>query len=158
MGTVAEAGCSVFIVHARNAVLKGLSPKQNREIPPLRHDVVRCLKRDFPALAFVLNGGLSDWDAILSELGHVDGVMLGRAAYHDPYLLADAGRLVFGDAAPPRSRAEVLAALAQYAQRQAAQGVALRSIARHALGLYHGVAGGRRFRQTPFGCGPAARR
>jgi tRNA-dihydrouridine synthase A len=147
VGTVAEAGCGVFIVHARNAVLKGLSPKENREIPPLRHDVVRCLKRDFPALAFVLNGGLADWDAILRELGHVDGVMLGRAAYHDPYLLADAGRLVFGDAAPPRSRAEVLAALAQYAQRQAAQGVALRSIARHALGLYHGVAGGRRFRQ-----------
>jgi tRNA-dihydrouridine synthase A len=147
VGTVAEAGCGVSIVHARNAVLKGLSPKENREIPPLRHDVVRCLKRDFPALAFVLNGGLADWDAILRELGHVDGVMLGRAAYHDPYLLADAGRLVFGDAAPPRSRAEVLAALAQYAQRQAAQGVALRSIARHALGLYHGVAGGRRFRQ-----------
>ncbi len=147
VGTVAEAGCGVFIVHARNAVLKGLSPKENREIPPLRHDVVRCLNRDFPALAFVLNGGLADWDAILRELGHVDGVMLGRAAYHDPYLLADAGRLVFGDAAPPRSRAEVLAALAQYAQRQAAQGVALRSIARHALGLYHGVAGGRRFRQ-----------
>ena len=90
VGTVAAAGCDVFIVHARNAVLKGLSPKENREVPPLRYDVVHRLKRDFPALTIVLNGGLADWDAIERELAHVDGVMLGRVAYHDPYFLAQA--------------------------------------------------------------------
>ena len=79
-----RAGCDVFIVHARNAVLKGLSPKENREVPPLRYDVVHRLKRDFPALTIVLNGGLADWDAIERELADVDGVMLGRVAYHDP--------------------------------------------------------------------------
>ena len=147
VGTVAEAGCGVFIVHARNAVLKGLSPKENREIPPLRYDVVRHLKRDFPALTFVLNGGLADWDAIERERALVDGVMLGRAAYHNPYLLAEADRRIFGDPAPARSRAEVMAALARYAARELAQGTALRSMSRHVLGLYHGVAGGRRFRQ-----------
>jgi tRNA-dihydrouridine synthase A len=147
VGTVAQAGCGVFIVHARNAVLKGLSPKENREVPPLRYDVVRRLKGDFPALTFVLNGGLADWDAIERERPLVDGVMLGRAAYHNPYLLAEADRRIFGDPSRPRSRAEVMAALAQYAVRQLAQGTALRSISRHVLGLYHGVAGGRRFRQ-----------
>ena len=147
VGTVAEAGCGVFIVHARNAVLKGLSPKENREIPPLRYEVVRRLKGDFPALTFVLNGGLADWDAIERERSRVDGVMLGRAAYHNPYLLAEADRRIFGDPSRPRSRAEVMAALAQYGVRQLAQGTALRSISRHVLGLYHGVAGGRRFRQ-----------
>jgi tRNA-dihydrouridine synthase A len=147
VGTVAEAGCGVFIVHARNAVLKGLSPKENREVPPLRYDVVRRLKGDFPALTFVLNGGLADWDAIERERPLVDGVMLGRSAYHNPYLLAEADRRIFGDPSRPRSRAEVMAALAQYAVRQLAQGTALRSISRHVLGLYHGVAGGRRFRQ-----------
>src|SRR4029079_3430862 len=103
VGTVARAGCDVFIVHARNAVLKGLSPKENREIPPLRYDVVRRLKRDFPRLTIVLNGGLVDYDTIVRELGHVDGVMLGRAAYHDPYLLASADRVVYGDEAPAPS-------------------------------------------------------
>ena len=84
VGTVAGAGCDVFIVHARNAVLKGLSPKENREVPPLRYDVVHRLKRDFPALTIVANGGLADWEAIERELATVDGVMLGRVAYHDP--------------------------------------------------------------------------
>jgi tRNA-dihydrouridine synthase A len=86
---VADAGCATFIVHARNAVLKGLSPKENREIPPLRYEVVHRLKRDFPALGFVLNGGLADWAAIEAQIAEVDGVMLGRAAYHQPWLLAD---------------------------------------------------------------------
>ena len=147
VGTVAEAGCGVFIVHARNAVLKGLSPKENREIPPLRYDVAARLKRDFPALTVVLNGGLADWGAVERERAPVDGVMLGRAAYHNPYLLAEADRRIFGDPAPSRSRAEVMAALAEYAATEVARGTALRSISRHVLGLYHGVAGGRRFRQ-----------
>ena len=147
VGTVAVAGCEVFIVHARNAVLKGLTPKENRQVPPLRYEVVRRLKRDFPALTIVLNGGLSDWDAIEGELAHVDGVMLGRVVYHDPYFLAQADWRAFGDDAPARSRAEVLRALIPYAEEQLNRGVTMRAIARHVLGLYHGRSGGRRFRQ-----------
>ncbi|MDH5287976.1 MAG: tRNA dihydrouridine(20/20a) synthase DusA [Betaproteobacteria bacterium] len=147
VGTVGAAGCNVFVVHARNAVLKGLSPKENREVPPLRYEVVHRLKRDFPALAFVLNGGLGDWDAIERELGRLDGVMLGRAAYHDPYLLASVDWKVYGDERAALSRAEVLRALVPYAQAQRARGTPLRAIARHVLGLYHGRSGGRRFRQ-----------
>jgi tRNA-dihydrouridine synthase A len=147
VGAVAAAGCDVFIVHARNAVLKGLSPKENREVPPLRYAVVRQLKRDFPRLTIVLNGGLVEWEAIERELGFVDGVMLGRAAYHDPYMLAEADRRLFGETRPPRSRAEVVAALMPYVVRELAHGTSLRAIVRHILGLYHGVRGGRRFRQ-----------
>jgi tRNA-dihydrouridine synthase A len=147
VGTVAAAGCDVFIVHARNAVLKGLSPKQNREVPPLRYECVHRLKRDFPHLAFVLNGGVDDFAAIERELTHVDGVMLGRAAYHDPWLLADVDRRLYGDTPAVSGRAEVVEALIPYAERCLAQGTSLRAIARHILGLYHGVRGGRRFRQ-----------
>jgi tRNA-dihydrouridine synthase A len=147
VGAVAGAGCDVFIVHARNAVLKGLSPKENREVPPLRYEVVRRLKSDFPALTFVLNGGLADWDAIENELEHVDGVMLGRVAYHDPYFLAQADWRAFDDDTRALSRAEVIEALIPYAAAQCARGVPLRAIARHVLGLYHGRSGGRRFRQ-----------
>ncbi|MEO6408723.1 MAG: tRNA dihydrouridine(20/20a) synthase DusA [Burkholderiaceae bacterium] len=147
VGTLAAAGCEVFIVHARNAVLKGLSPKENREIPPLRYERVRWLKRDFPALTFVLNGGLTQIDAIAAELGPVDGAMVGRAAYHDPYLLAQVDRALFGaDAAPP-SRAEVVRAMIEYASVEVGRGVPLRAIARHVLGLYHGRSRGRIFRQ-----------
>ncbi len=147
VGTVAAAGCGVFVVHARNAVLKGLSPKENREIPPLRYDVVHRLKADFPALAFVTNGGLADWTAVERELASADGVMLGRTAYHDPWFLAAVDWKVYGDDAPRRSRAEVLRALVPYAERELARGTPLRAIARHVLGLYHGQSGGRRFRQ-----------
>jgi tRNA-dihydrouridine synthase A len=147
VGTVAGAGCEVFIVHARNAVLRGLSPKENRRVPPLHYEVVRRLKVDFPALTIVLNGGLGDWDTIECELAHVDGVMLGRVAYHDPYFLAQADWRAYGEDAPARSRADVLKALLPYAAAQIARGVPLRAIARHALGLYHGRSGGRRFRQ-----------
>jgi tRNA-dihydrouridine synthase A len=147
VGTVGAAGCDVFIVHARNAVLKGLSPKENREVPPLRYEVVQRLRADFPALAFVLNGGLATWPAIERELPRVDGVMLGRAAYHDPYLLAAADWKVFGDDTPVRSRADVVRALVPYAEARLARGTPLRAIARHILGLYHGQSGGRRFRQ-----------
>jgi tRNA-dihydrouridine synthase A len=147
VGTVAQAGCDVFIVHARNAVLKGLSPKENREVPPLRYTVVRQLKRDFPRLTFVLNGGLVAWDAIERELPFVDGVMLGRAAYHDPWILTQVEPRLFGEPAAATSRAEVVTALASYAARELTRGTSLRAIARHVLGLFHGVRGGRRFRQ-----------
>lgn len=147
VGAVAQAGCDVFIVHARNAVLKGLSPKENREVPPLRYEIVHRLRRDFPQQAFVLNGGLVDWRAIERELPFVDGVMLGRAAYHDPWLLADVDRRIFGDSPAVGSRADVVLALVPYAQRALANGTSLRAIVRHVLGLYHGERGGRRFRQ-----------
>jgi tRNA-dihydrouridine synthase A len=147
VGTVAQAGARVFIVHARNAVLKGLSPKENREVPPLRYERVRQLKRDFPALTILLNGGLVDYVAIERELQFVDGVMLGRAAYHDPYLLAQADWKLFGDDAPVRSRADVLRAMVPYVQAQTARGVPLRAIVRHMLGLYHGQSNGRVYRR-----------
>jgi len=147
VGTVADAGCDVFIVHARNAVLKGLSPKENREVPRLRYEVVHRLKREFPALTFVLNGGLTTWTAIERELERVDGVMLGRAAYHDPMMLAPVDWRLFGGDQSPPTRASVLRALVPYVAAQHARGVPLRSIARHMLGLYHGMPGGRRFRQ-----------
>ncbi|MBS0327892.1 MAG: tRNA dihydrouridine(20/20a) synthase DusA [Proteobacteria bacterium] len=147
VGTVAEAGCGVFIVHARNAVLRGLSPKENREIPPLRYEVVARLKRDFPELTIVINGGFTRWDAIEKELGVVDGVMLGRVAYHDPYFLAEADRRIFGDAAPVPTRAAIARSLADYARREARRGTPLRAITRHALGLYHATPGGRHFRR-----------
>jgi tRNA-dihydrouridine synthase A len=147
VGAVAQAGAEVFIVHARNAVLKGLSPKENREIPPLRYEWVRRLKRDFPALTIVANGGLVDYAAIERELQFVDGVMLGRAAYHDPYLLAQADWKLFGDDARGRSRADVLRAMVPYAEAQTARGVPLRAIARHMLGLYHGQSNGRVYRR-----------
>jgi len=147
VGSVARAGCDVFIVHARNAVLKGLSPKQNREIPPLRYEIVHRLKRDFPMLAIVLNGGLDDYDVIEGELGGVDGVMLGRVAYHDPYWLAQVDWRLFGDETPARSRAEVLRTMERYASSQITRGTPLRAITRHMLGLYHGQSNGRLFRR-----------
>src|SRR2546429_4372032 len=147
VGAVARAGCDVFIVHARNAVLKGLSPKENREVPPLRYEVVRQLKRDFPRLAIVLNGGLTDYDAIGRELAHIDGVMLGRIAYRDPYVLAQADWKLYGDDTPVRSRADVLRAMIPYAQAHVMRGAPLRSIVRHMLGLYHGQSRGRTYRR-----------
>ena len=124
VATVAEAGGTTFIVHARNAVLKGLSPKENREIPPLKYQQVYRLKKDFPQLEIVINGGITGWPQIDAHLANVDGVMLGRAAYHDSWVLADEGK----------SRAEVVQAMAHYASSQAS----LRHVARHMLGLYHG--------------------
>jgi tRNA-dihydrouridine synthase A len=147
VGTVADAGATAFLVHARNAILKGLSPKQNREVPPLRYDYVHRLKRDFPSLTIVINGGLATHEAIAAELRHADGVMLGRAAYHNPYLLAEAEEYAFGAPAPQRTRAEIVEALVPYAREQRAHGVTLRSIARHVLGLYHGASGARAWRR-----------
>ena len=124
VATVARAGCRTFIVHARNAVLKGLSPKENREVPPLKYEYVYRLKRDFPQLEIVLNGGVASRQDIEIHLKQVDGVMIGRAAYHNPWMLADAGN----------TRAQVVQAMYEYAK-----GVeSLRHVARHMLGLYHG--------------------
>ncbi|MBI3154896.1 MAG: tRNA dihydrouridine(20/20a) synthase DusA [Burkholderiales bacterium] len=147
VGTVAEAGCEVFIVHARSAWLQGLSPKDNREIPPLRYEVAHQLARDFPALTIVVNGGLAGDAAIAAQLDQVDGVMVGRAAYHDPWQLAGWDRRFFGDTAPALAREEVEEAMVAYMARQAAAGVRWPAIARHMLGLWHGTPGARRWRQ-----------
>ncbi len=145
VGTVADAGCRTFIVHARNAWLKGLSPKENREVPPLRHEVVATLKRDFPELRFVVNGGLTNPAAIGEALERFDGVMIGRAAYHEPWLLAMLDPQAATGAV--HARRQVVAAMADYADRQAALGVPLRSIVRHMLGLYHGQPAARTWRR-----------
>src|SRR5437867_3425327 len=147
VGTVALAGAIAFFAHARNAILKGLSPKENREVPPLKYEYVHRLKVDFPTLTIVINGGITKHEQIANELMHVDGVMLGRAAYHDPWLLAQAEAYCFSEPTHPQTRADVLEALVPYAEAQLSRGVGLRAIARHVLGLYHGQPGGRRFRQ-----------
>ena len=149
VGTVAQAGCTVFIVHARNAWLKGLSPKENREVPPLRHDFVYRLKRDFPALTIVLNGGVTGNDQIAEHLQHVDGVMLGREAYHHPWPMAEWDRRFLGDVdAEPPTRDAVEAAMAEYMAAQVVRGIAWPHAARHMMGLYHGLPGARRWRQV----------
>ena len=142
---VARAGCKTFIVHARNAVLKGLSPKDNREIPPLKPGYAYRLKRDFPELEIVVNGGIDNRGQVFSHLEYVDGVMLGRAAYHDPYLLAELDAAL-SDGKPPR-RERIVQALVDYAGREVAQGESLRAIARHVLGLFHGLQGARLWRR-----------
>jgi tRNA-dihydrouridine synthase A len=147
VGTVAQAGATAFFVHARNAILKGLSPKENREVPPLKYGYVHRLKLDFPALTIVINGGITKHEQIANELIHVDGVMLGRAAYHDPWLLAQAEAYCFSEPIHSHTRADVLEALVPYVEAQLTRGISLRAIARHVLGLYHGQPGGRRFRQ-----------
>ena len=146
--TVAAAGCGMFIVHARKAWLKGLSPKENREVPPLDYQRVYRLKAAHPGLEIVLNGGIGSLDEAQRHLAHVDGVMLGRAAYQTPWLLAEVDRRLFGEQGLPPTRAEVMAGLARYAAVKLADGVRLSSITRHILGLYHAQPGGRLFRRV----------
>jgi len=140
------AGCRVFIVHARNAVLKGLSPKDNREVPPLRYDDALRLKQDFPDAVFVLNGGLSDAASALAQGEHFDGVMLGRAAWHTPRVLAEIARQWWPQH-PPTTDEAVLDALTAYVRRGVARGVPLRVMVRPLLGWAHGRAGARRWRR-----------
>jgi tRNA-dihydrouridine synthase A len=143
--TIAEAGCRTFVVHARNAWLKGLSPKENREVPPLRYDWAYRLKRERPELGVVVNGGIATLEDATAHLGHADGAMLGRAAYHDPYLLHRLQVAWFGGALRPRG--ELLRALRPYVEAQLARGVFLKHITRHLLGLFANERGGRAFRQ-----------
>ena len=150
VGAVANAGCRTVIVHARKAWLKGLSPKQNRNVPPLDYPRVHRLKRDFPRLHVVLNGGLTDADTALAQLAHVDAVMLGRAAYNDPIVLATLDAAVF--AAAPRGRLGALAAFADYAARELDAGTPLSSMTRHLMGLFAGQPGGRRWRRAISEC------
>ena len=148
VGAVADAGCEVFIVHARNAILKGLSPKENREIPPLKYDYVHRLKRDFPQLEILINGGIADWDEVDAQLAHVDGVMIGRMAYHDPYQFAGVDQRYYGDDAPVATRGEVAHALMPYIAECMKNGRTLpKHIVRHVLGLYQGRPGARAWRR-----------
>ena len=144
---VAAAGCSVFFVHARKAWLEGLSPKENREIPPLDYEIVRRLKRVRSDLIVVLNGGLPSVAEALEECRGVDGVMLGRAAYGEPAILADVDRLFFGEAAPPPSHEEVVRAMSHYVKRMASAGVKPHYVVRHMLGFFHGQSGARTWRR-----------
>jgi len=149
VGTVGEGGCCVFIVHARNAWLDGLSPKRNREVPPLRHDTVARLKADFPRWTFVVNGGLVERAQIECELARNDGVMLGRAAYHDPWRLLEWEACAFGSAPPLPSRDAVESAMVRYMERCAARnGTPWTAVARHMMGLRLGQPGARRWRQV----------
>lgn len=147
VGTVAGAGCEVFIVHARNAWLEGISPKDNRRIPPLRYEIVHRLKADFPALRFVLNGGLADHVAASEAGTGLDGVMLGRAAYENPWLLVEVDERWFGRAGPSPDRAAVALAMRDYARARLDEGVPLRSVTRHILGLFNGLPDARRWRR-----------
>jgi len=150
VGTVAEAGCRVFIVHARNAWLKGLSPKENREVPALRYGVVTQLKRDFPDLTFVVNGGVITHAQIEAHLDSVDGVMVGREAYHHPWSMASwDGRFLGAAQRPTMTRETVELAMVAYMEREAeAHGTPWLAIARHMMGLYNGLPGARRWRQV----------
>ena len=144
---VAATGCSTFIVHARKAWLKGLSPKENREIPPLDYQRVYRLKARHPEFTIVINGGIETLDEACRHLDHVDGVMLGRAAYQNPYILADVDRRIFGDISAAATRGEALSKLIPYAARHIQNGGRLSNITRHILGVYHGQPRGRAFRR-----------
>ena len=149
VGTVSEAGCSTFIVHARNAWLKGLSPKENREVPPLRYELVHRLKKDFPGITVCVNGGLTTEAQVSAQLLEVDGVMIGREAYHNPWWLTSWDADFFGAGDSCITRNQVEAQMCDYMVREAAMhGTAYSAIARHMLGLRHGLPGSRRWRQV----------
>ena len=148
VASVAAAGCRTVVVHARKAWLTGLSPKENREIPPLRYDVVYRLKADFPALEVVVNGGITSLDEAVAHNRRVDGSMMGREAYRNPFALAQADRRVFGAAAAaPPDRMEVAGAMLAYARRELRRGARLHHVTRHMLGLFHATSGARRWRR-----------
>lgn len=148
VGTVAAGGCRVFIVHARNAWLQGLSPKDNRTIPPLRYEFVYRLKQDFPELTIVLNGGVKGADEIAAHLAQVDGVMIGREAYHDPWTMADWDRRFYGDETPSRTREQIEARMVDYLEGLHRSQQHWSQASRHMLGLWNGVKGARRWRQV----------
>ena len=149
VGTVAKAGCRTFIVHARNAWLKGLSPKENREVPPLRYEWVHRLKQDFPDLVVCINGGITTTEQVQTQLVEVDGVMVGREAYHNPWWLASWDSAFFGTPSGQTSRDDIEQKMCDYMVREAtAHGTPTSAIARHMLGLRHGQPGSRRWRQV----------
>ena len=147
VSVVAGAGCGTFIIHARMAWLQGLSPAENRNVPPLCYERVHRLKRDFPELCIVLNGGVRDLASATAHLGAADGVMIGREAYRNPYLLASADRVIFGAGETPKTREEVVFGLLPYLRAELARGTPLHAVTRHLLGLYQSCPGARRWRR-----------
>jgi len=144
---VSDTGCQYFTIHARKAWLDGLSPKENRDIPPLRYDFVYQLKQDFPDLHITINGGIKTLSAMQQHLEHVDGVMIGREAYHNTYLMAQIDHLFYGSPSSPLSRKDVIFAYAEYIEQQMKKGVPLMQLTRHVLGLMHSCPGSRGFRR-----------
>jgi tRNA-dihydrouridine synthase A len=144
---VRDAGCKTLVVHARKAWLEGLSPKENRDVPPLEYERVYALKQAMPDMEILINGGILTLDDAAAHLAHVDGVMLGRAAYQTPYVLADVDRRFYGDTREPLTRHEVLEAFMPYVERELARGIHLHSMSRHILGLFQGMPGARAFRR-----------
>lgn len=134
----ANAGCKTFLVHARKAWLKGLSPKKNRDVPPLDYDLVYQLKADFPELEIVINGGINTIEDSLEHLQHVDGVMMGREAYSNPYIMARVDQEIYGEVQAPRTRDEVLAEYISYTEQRLQSGSRLNHLSKHIVGLYHG--------------------
>ncbi len=145
--TVSEAGCDTFIIHARKAILNGLSPKENREIPPLCYEHVHKIKQESPTLNITINGGFTKLDQIKSHLQHVDGVMVGRAAYQNPFMLAEADNILFEDSSPISTREEILNEFKNYVDEQIKQGINIKSLTRHIIGLYQGQPGARKYRR-----------
>ena len=145
VGKIAETGCRIFIMHARKALLAGLSPKQNRDVPPLHYDWVYRLKQESPQLEIVINGGIDSVEAVEHHLEHVDGVMLGRAAYHTPWLLAECQQQLFGGQV--NKREDVIKAMNAYLENQISRGVAAKHISRHLLGLFQGLPGAKAWRR-----------
>ncbi|MGK0250036.1 MAG: tRNA-dihydrouridine synthase A [Oleispira sp.] len=147
VSTVAKTGCKTFIVHARKAILQGLSPKENRDVPPLKYDWVYQLKQDFPDLEILINGGLNNLDQMQQQLNHLDGVMVGREAYHNPYMMAEVDNLFYGrDKAIP-SRHQIVENFMPYIEEQLSKDIYLSHITRHILGIFHGQPGARQFRR-----------
>ncbi len=145
--TVSATGCNTFIVHARNAWLQGLSPKENRDIPPLRYEIVQRLKRELPHLEIIINGGIKTLDAAEQQLQHLDGVMIGREAYQNPWLLAEADRRLFGDGHPIPSRHQIIEQLMPFVEQEFTRGIPINRITRHILGLFQGQPGAKAWRR-----------
>jgi tRNA-dihydrouridine synthase A len=145
--TVAATGCNSFLVHARKAWLKGLSPKQNREIPELNYDRVYQLKKDYPQLEIIINGGVTDLTQSQQHLQQLDGVMVGREAYTNPYLLATVDQAIYGSEAPVKSRQKIAEEFLQYVDNELSKGTKLQAMTRHILGLFHGMPGARQYRR-----------
>ena len=147
VGAVADAGVETFIVHARNAILQGLSPKENREIPPLKYDFVYQLKKDFPDLEILINGGIKTIEETQTHLQHVDGVMMGREAYNNPWVLSQVDSAIYGSTPLVETRFEALERFLPYAEQQLANGERLMHLTRHLLGIFQGIPGGKQFRR-----------
>ncbi|VAW56308.1 tRNA-dihydrouridine(20/20a) synthase [hydrothermal vent metagenome] len=147
VNVVSQSGCGTFIVHARKAWLKGLSPKENRSVPPLRYDAVHDLKQNMPHLEIIINGGINDINTAVEQLKYTDGIMMGREVYHNPYILSEVDQRFYGVSKPILSRFEILDAFIPYIEQELAKGARLQSISRHILGLFNGLPGAKKWRR-----------